>query len=372
MKIGIPKEIKDKENRVGMTPASVRELSNRGHAIIVQQNAGIGVGFSDEDYRLAGATITSSAEEIFAKADMIVKVKELQAAECKKLRKGQVVFAYLHLAPDLMQTKLLLDSGCVAIAYETVTDEQGGLPLLTPASEVAGRLAIQAGAHCLEEPQGGKGMLLGGVPGVPPAHVMVIGGGVSGTQAIKIALGIGADVIVLDKSLRRLRELDNLFSGKLTTCYSSVQAIEEHIARMDLVIGAVLVPGAAAPKLVTREMIKKMQPGSVIVDLSIDQGGCFETSRPTSFSNPIYVEEGIVHYCVTNMPGGVPRTSTVALNNATLPFIIALAEKGYREACLQDKHLCQGLNICMGKVTYRAVAEALQLPYTPAEESLTV
>lgn len=372
MKIGVPKEIKDKESRVGMIPASVRELSNRGHAVMVQQNAGIGVGFSDEDYRSAGAEIAKTADEIFATSDMIVKVKEPQPEECKKLREGQVLFAYLHLAPDPIQTKLLVASGCVAIAYETVTDEQGGLPLLTPASEVAGRLSIQAGAHCLEEPQGGKGVLLGGVPGVPPARVMILGGGVSGTQAIKIALGIGAEVIVLDKSLRRLRELDNLFSGKLTTCFSSEHAIEDHISTIDLIIGAVLIPGAAAPKLVTRAMLRKMQRGSVIVDLSIDQGGCFETSRPTTYSNPIYIEEGIVHYCVTNMPGGVPRTSTVALNNASLPFIIALAEKGYRAACSQDKHLLHGLNICMGKVTYRAVADALQLPYTPADEALSV
>jgi alanine dehydrogenase len=373
MRIGVPKEIKDQEYRVGMTPGSVQELTSRGHKIFVQQKAGAGIGFFDETYRLAGAEIVETAEEVYALADMIVKVKEPQPEECKRLKEGQLIFGYLHLAPDPLQAELLLSSGCVAIAYETVTDERGGLPLLTPASEVAGRLSIQAGAYCLEKPQGGRGVLLGGVPGVPPAKVVIIGGGVSGTEALKVALGMGANVTLFDVSLRRLRELDNFFSGRgrLTTCYSQVQMIAEAVANADLVVGAVLIPGAVAPKLVTREMLRKMHPGSVIVDLSIDQGGCFETSRPTTHSNPTYVEEGVVHYCVTNMPGGVPHTSTIALNNATLPFIIALAERGYRAACLENIHLRQGLNICNGKVTHQIVAEALQRPYTPAEVALS-
>lgn len=369
MRIGVPKEIKDQENRVGMIPASVRELTARGHSIVVQENAGQGIGFSNEDYRVAGADVVKSAAEIFSTTDMIVKVKEPLSVECKQLREGQLIFTYLHLAPDPKQTDLLLQSGCVAIAYETVTDEQGGLPLLTPSSEVAGRLSVQAGAHCLEKAQGGRGVLLGGVPGVAPAKVVILGGGVAGTQALKIALGMGADVVVLDKSLKKLRELDNLFPAA-QTAYANAESIDAYVTAADLVIGAVLVPGAAAPKLVTRSLLRKMHPGSVIVDLSIDQGGCFETSKPTTHTDPIFVEEGVVHYCVTNMPGGVPYTSTIALNNATLPFIIALADKGYRAACLENPHLLRGLNICAGKLTHQAVAEALQKPYTPAEVAL--
>ena len=370
MHIGIPKEIKDHEYRVGMTPASVRELVARGHTFTVEQNAGAGIGLLDEDYRLAGARIASDAAEIFAVADMIVKVKEPQPEECARLREGQILFAYLHLAPDLEQAERLLASGCIAIAYETVTDAQGGLPLLAPMSEVAGRLSVQAGAHCLEKAQGGRGILLGGVPGVQPAKVVVIGGGVVGTHALQIALGMGADVFVLDKSLKRLRELDAQFGNAVSTCYATADSIEEHLVNADLVIGAVLIPGAAAPKLVSRALLRKMRPASVVVDVAIDQGGCFESSRPTSHSHPTYVEEGIVHYCVANMPAGVPYTSTFALNNATLPFIVALAELGYRQACNQNPYLLNGLNIHMGKVTHRAVASALSKPYVTAAVAL--
>jgi len=370
MRIGVPKEIKDQEYRVGMTPGSVRELTNRGHAILVQQNAGTEIGFSDEAYRTAGAKIVDSADEIFALADMIVKVKEPQPQECKKLKEGQLLFTYLHLAPDPAQAELLLASGCVAIAYETVTDEHGGLPLLTPMSEIAGRLSIQAGAHCLEKTQGGHGILLGGVAGVACANVVVLGGGVVGTQALRVAVGMGAEVVVLDKSLKRLRELEFLFDGKVTTAYANAEALEAHLKTADLVIGAVLVPGAAAPKLVSRSLLSLMRPGTVIVDVSIDQGGCFETSRATTHAKPVFIEEGIVHYCVANMPAGVPRTSTIALNNATLPYIVTLAEKGYRTACLESSYLLRGLNICTGQITHPAVATALSKPYTPAETAL--
>jgi alanine dehydrogenase len=370
MLIGVPKEIKTHEYRVGLVPASVRELILHGHKVIVETKAGAGIGFDDHAYREAGAGIAKTAAEVFAKADMIVKVKEPQAGECRMLRRGQLLFTYLHLAPDPAQTKGLLKSGCTAIAYETVTSARGGLPLLAPMSEVAGRMSIQVGAHCLEKAQGGAGILLGGVPGVAPARVVIIGGGVSGTHAARMAIGMEASVTVIDRSIDRLRQLDEVFGAKLTTMYSTVDAIEHSVVNADLVIGAVLIPGAAAPKLVTRAMIKRMRPGSVLVDIAIDQGGCFETSHATTHSHPTYVVDGIVHYCVANMPGGVARTSTFALNNATLPFALALADKGWRKACQDDPHLRNGLNIHDGHVVYNAVAEALKLKYTPAETFL--
>ncbi|MGF1612189.1 MAG: alanine dehydrogenase [Kiloniellales bacterium] len=370
MLIGVPKEIKNHEYRVGLVPSSVRELVHHGHKVMVETKAGGGIGFEDEDYRHAGAEIVGSAADVFAKAEMVVKVKEPQEVEYKQLREGQVLFTYLHLAPDAAQTKGLLDSGCVAIAYETVTNARGGLPLLAPMSEVAGRMSVQVGAHCLEKEQGGSGMLLGGVPGVAASRVVIIGGGVSGTNAARMAMGMEAHVTVIDRALERLYELDLQFGPMLNTIYSTVDAIERHVEGADLVIGAVLVPGAAAPKLVTREMIRAMRPGSVLVDIAIDQGGCFETSRPTSHANPTYVEEGCVHYCVTNMPGAVARTSTIALNNATLPFALALANKGYRVALAEDPHLKAGLNVANGKITYKAVAHAHKLPYVTPEEAI--
>lgn len=370
MLIGVPKEIKVHEYRVGLTPAGVRELKAHGHAVIVQRAAGLGIGIPDAQYAAAGAELVDSAEEIFARAEMVVKVKEPQPAECALLREGQVLFTYLHLAPDAAQTQALIDSRCVAIAYETVTDGRGGLPLLAPMSEVAGRMSIQAGAHAMEKAQGGNGVLLGGVPGVAPADVIVIGGGVVGYNAARIAVGMGANVTILDRSLPRLAWLDTAFDGRLTTLYSTVDALETAVRHADLVIGAVLVPGAAAPKLVTRAMLKTMKPGAVIVDVAIDQGGCFETSRATTHQNPTYVEEGIVHYCVANMPGGVARTSTFALTNATMPFTVALADKGYKRALLDDPNLCEGLNVHLGRVTYRAVAEALGYDHQPTQEAL--
>jgi alanine dehydrogenase len=370
MIIGVPKEIKTKEFRVGMVPASVRELVNHGHQVLVQTGAGIEIGFSDHDYQNAGAKIALTAEEIFATADMVVKVKEPQPAECKMLRPNQILFTYLHLAPDPVQTDLLLKSGCVAIAYETVTDSTGGLPLLSPMSEVAGRMSIQAGAYCLEKAHGGSGILLGGVPGVAPANVVVLGGGVVGTNAARMAMGLEARVTVIDKSLRRLKELDFEFGPKLYTIYSTADAIEEHIRHADLVIGAVLVPGGAAPHLIKRSMLRLMRPGSVLVDVAIDQGGCFETSHPTTHDEPTYVVDGIVHYCVANMPAAVPRTSTIALNNATLPFIIELANKGYQRALVENSHLMNGLNIHKGTLTYAAVAEAQKLKYVAAKEAI--
>jgi len=368
MLVGVPKEVKNNEYRVGLVPASVRELVHHGHKVVVETRAGEGIGFTDEVYRAAGAEIAPEAESVFAKADMIVKVKEPQPAEYARLREGQVLFTYLHLAPDLPQTEGLVKSGCIAIAYETVTGARGGLPLLSPMSEVAGRMSVQVGAHCLEKEQGGSGMLLGGVPGVAAARVVIIGGGVSGTSAARMAMGMEAHVTVIDRSLDRLYELDMQFGAMLNTIYSTVDAIERHVMGADLVIGAVLVPGAAAPKLVTREMVRQMRPGSVLVDIAIDQGGCFETSRGTTHADPTYVEEGCVHYCVTNMPGAVARTSTFALNNATLPFTLALADKGFRRALAEDPHLKNGLNVAGGKVTYKAVAEAHGLDYAPAEE----
>jgi alanine dehydrogenase len=370
MLVGVPKEIKNHEYRVGLVPSSVRELVHHGHKVMVESKAGEGIGLTDDDYRAAGAEIAADAESVFAKAEMNVKVKEPQPAEYGRLREGQVLFTYLHLAPDLAQTQGLVKSGSIAIAYETVTNKRGGLPLLSPMSEVAGRMSVQVGAHCLEKEQGGSGMLLGGVPGVAASKVVIIGGGVSGTNAARMAMGMEAHVTVIDRSLDRLYELDLQFGAMLNTIYSTVDAIERHVIGADLVIGAVLVPGAAAPKLVTREMIRQMRPGSVLVDIAIDQGGCFETSRGTTHTDPTYIEEGAVHYCVTNMPGAVARTSTFALNNATLPFTLALADKGYRAALAEDPHLKAGLNVAGGKVTYKAVADAHGIDYMPAEEAL--
>jgi alanine dehydrogenase len=361
MKIGCPKEIKPQEYRVGLTPNAAREAVAHGHAVIVETNAGAGAGFPDEDYVAAGARIADTAQEVFAEADMIVKVKEPQAAERKMLREGQLLFTYLHLAPDPEQTKDLLASGCTAIAYETVTDAQGGLPLLAPMSEVAGRLAPQVGAWTLQKANGGRGVLMGGVPGVGPAKVVVIGGGVVGTHAARIAAGMGADVTVLDRSLPRLRYLDDVFGGVFGTRYSSAGNAAELVAEADLVVGAVLIPGAAAPKLVTRAQLSTMKPGAALVDVAIDQGGCFETSRATTHEDPIYEVDGIMHYCVANMPGAVPRTSTIALGNATMPYMLALADKGWKQACADDPHLLNGLNVHAGQLTYYAVGKALGL-----------
>jgi alanine dehydrogenase len=366
MRVGVPKEIKDHEDRVGLVPSSVAELVHHGHEVLVERGAGVGAGLGDDQYVSAGARIVDKAEEIFAQSEMIVKVKEPLAVERKRLHRGQVLFTYLHLAPDREQTEDLLKSGVTAIAYETVTSPTGTLPLLTPMSEVAGRLAPQVGAHYLERAAGGRGVLLGGVPGVPPAEVVVLGGGVSGTHAATIALGMGATVFVVDRSAEVLRRLAAQFPG-LRTIFSTRDALGTILRRADLLVGAVLVPGAAAPKLVTREMVASMKPNSVIVDIASDQGGCCETSRPTSHSHPTYVEEGVIHYCVTNMPGAVARTSTFALNNATLPFALALADKGWRKAIADDAHLRNGLNVHEGKVTCRPVAEALGLPYTSPE-----
>jgi alanine dehydrogenase len=370
MLIGVPKEIKDNEFRVGLTPASVAELTHHGHSVLVEKSAGVGSGLSDGEYVAAGATLAEGPQEIFARADMIVKVKEPLSAERKQLRPGQLLYTYLHLAPDLEQTKDLIASGATCIAYETVTSPFGGLPLLTPMSEVAGRLAPQVGAHALEKAQGGRGILLGGVPGVPPAEVVVIGGGVSGTHAATIALGMGANVTLIDKSNEALRRLAAQFGTGVRTIYSTRAAIAELVTRADLLIGAVLVPGAAAPKLVTRAMLSTMKPGSVIVDIAIDQGGCCETSKATTHSNPTYVVDGVVHYCVANMPGAVARTSTFALNNATLPFALALADRGWKQALRDDVHLRNGLNVHNGKVTCEPVAQAHGLAYTPAESVL--
>lgn len=370
MQVGVPKEIKNQEYRVGLTPVSVGELVHHGHSVVVEHNAGIGIGYSDDDYRAAGATIADSPEEIFASVDMIVKVKEPQASEYSMIREGQILFTYLHLAPDLKQTEALMKSGCVAIAYETVTGRAGGLPLLTPMSQVAGRLSIQAGSHCLEKSHGGSGVLLGGVPGVYPGSVLVIGGGVVGTNAIRMAMGKEARVTVLDKSLERLQELNYQFGSRLNTIYATKAATEEYALSADLIVGAVLAPGGAAPQVIQRDLLSKMKPGSVMVDVSIDQGGCFETSKPTTHDDPTYVVDGIVHYCVTNMPGAVPKTSTMALNNATLPFVLALADKGYKQALLDDEHLLHGLNVHHGKVTHEAVAHDLGLEFTDPKSVL--
>ncbi len=370
MQIGIPTEIKNHEYRVGLTPGSVRELVKAGHQVTVQSNAGVGIGMSDIDYINAGAKIVAGAAEIFAGAEMIVKVKEPQPDECRLLHEGQTLFTYLHLAPDPRQTELLLASGATAIAYETVTAPDHSLPLLAPMSEVAGRLSVQAGAHCLEKAQGGAGVLLGGVPGVAPAKVLVIGGGVVGDNAAAMALGMGADVTVLDCSLPRLRQVDAEYRGRVKCVYSTEDSIEEYALQSDLVIGAVLIPGATAPKLLSRGIINRMKPGSVVVDVAIDQGGCFETSRATTHQEPTYIVDGVVHYCVANMPGVVPRTSTLALNNATLPFVLALADKGVKQALLSDPGLRNGLNIHKGRITYEAVARDLRYDYLPATDAL--
>ncbi|MFQ5776317.1 MAG: alanine dehydrogenase [Kiloniellaceae bacterium] len=371
MLIGVPKEIKTHEYRVAMVPAGVRELVGREHEVVVETGAGEGIGLADADYEAAGAAIAASAAEVFEAAEMIVKVKEPQAQEYKMLREGQVLFTYLHLAADPDQAKGLMDAGSVAIAYETVTDEHGRLPLLSPMSEVAGRMSVQVGAHCLEKAQGGGGVLLGGVPGVAPGKVVILGAGVVGTEAARMAMGLGARVTVLNKTVGRLRALDMRFGGRLDTVQSNAETVEHHVLDADLVIGAVLVPGAAAPRLVTREMISRMRPGSVVVDVSIDQGGCFETSRPTTHADPTYVVDGVVHYCVTNMPGAVARTSTFALGNATLPFIVALADKGPRRAMAEDPHLLAGLNVHHGRITHKAVASALGLDYCPRDRAIS-
>jgi alanine dehydrogenase len=365
MLIGVPKEIKNNEYRVGMVPASVHELTVRGHQVLVETQAGAGIGFADADYIAAGASIAATAADVFARAEMIVKVKEPQAVERKQLRPGQLLFTYLHLAPDLVQTDDLLASGATCIAYETVTSERGGLPLLAPMSEVAGRMSIQAGAACLEKSHGGCGMLLGGVPGVEAAKVVIIGGGVVGTNAARMAIGLGAQVVVLDRSVDVLRRLISEFGTQVQTVYSSQAALEEHVLSADLVIGGVLIPGAAAPKLVTADMVRRMKPGSAVVDVAIDQGGCFETSHATTHQEPTYIVDDVVHYCVANMPGAVARTSTLALNNATLPHILALADLGWEAAIRRDPHLANGLNIHAGQVTCKEVAEALGKTFVP-------
>jgi len=370
MLIGVPKEIKNHEYRVGMTPMSVREAVRHGHKVWVQANAGGGIGASDADYTQAGATIIATADEIFAKADMIVKVKEPQAIERKMLREGQILYTYLHLAPDPEQTKDLVKSGAICIAYETVTSPRGGLPLLAPMPQVAGRMSVQSGAHCLAKAQGGRGVLLGGVPGVAPAKVVILGGGVVGTNAAAMALGLGADVTILEKSTDRMEELVARFGTSLKTVYSTQGAVEDECAGADLVIGGVLIPGAAAPKLVTKAMLKDWKPGSVLVDVAIDQGGCAETSRATTHADPTYVVDGVIHYCVANMPGGVARTSTFALNNVTLPFGLAIANKGWKKALADDPHLRNGLNVAHGKVTYKAVADDLGYDYVAADRAL--
>lgn len=366
MRIGVPKEIKVHEYRVGLIPASVREAVAHGHEVLVETQAAEHMGVCDEDYVKAGAKIAATAEEVFAKSELIVKVKEPQAKECAMLREGQTLFTYLHLAPDPKQAKAIMRSGATAIAYETVTSARGGLPLLSPMSEVAGRMAIQAGAHCLEMEQGGRGMLLGGAAGVAPANVVVIGGGVAGVNAVRMSVGLEAAVTCIDINIDRLYTLDQQFGAALNTIFSTRQAIEDYVLAADLVIGAVLVPGAAAPKLITEALVKEMKRGSVIVDISIDQGGCSETSKPTTHAHPSYVTHGVVHYCVTNMPGAVARTSTFALNNATLPFVLALADKGIAGALRADPHLLAGLNVHDGKITHAAVAEALGSEYVAA------
>jgi len=370
MLIGVPKEIKNHEYRVGLTPSSVRELTVHGHEVLVETGAGAGIGVLDADYRLAGAAIAATAKDIFAEAAMIVKVKEPQSAERSMLRPDQVLFTYLHLAPDPGQTRELVASGAVCIAYETVTQAGGGLPLLAPMSEVAGRMSIQAGAYCLERAHGGMGMLLGGVPGVPPARIVILGAGVVGTNAAQMAVGTGAQVVVIDRSVEALRRIDRMFNGRVMTLFSNADNVEREVLRADLVIGGVLIPGAAAPKLITRGMVERMKPGSVIVDVAIDQGGCAETSHATTHAEPTYVVGKVVHYCVANMPGDVPRTSTYALNNATLPFILQLAAAGWRQALTDSPHLRAGLNVCRGKVTYREVAEVLGYAYQPAEDAI--
>lgn len=370
MLIGIPKEIKNHEYRVGMTPESVSEAIRHGHQVVVETQAGVGIGASDEAYKQVGATILPTAADVFAQADIIVKVKEPQAVERAMLRKDQLLFTYLHLAPDPEQTKDLVESGATCIAYETITSNSGALPLLKPMSQVAGRMSVQAGAAALEKAQGGKGLLLGGVPGVKPAKVVVIGGGVVGVNAAEMAVGMQADVTILDKNPDTLEALNAHFGAKAKTVYSTQSALEEAVLAADLIVGAVLIPGAAAPKLVTREMISRMEAGTVLVDVAIDQGGCFETSKATTHAEPTYIVDDVVHYCVANMPGGVARTSTYALNNATLPFTLALANKGWKQALKDDTHLLNGLNVWDGKVTNEPVAQALGYEFVSPELAL--
>lgn len=370
MLVGVPKEIKNHEYRVGLTPDSVQELVNRGHQVIIETNAGGKIGFSDGHYEKAGAKIVPNQDDVFESADMIVKVKEPQPSECKKLSAGQTLFTYLHLAPDPQQTELLVESGATCIAYETVTDNFNGLPLLAPMSEVAGRLSIIEGAHHMMVPKGGRGMLISGVPGTPPAKVVIIGGGVVGYNAAIMAVGLNADVTILDVNINRLREIYSDFNGKVRCIYSTQAAIAEYCSQADLVVGAVLVPGAAAPKLITRELIKNMRPGTVVVDVAIDQGGCIETSRATTHEEPTYLVDNVVHYCVANMPGAVAQTSTVALNNVTLPFALKIADKGAKQAMHDDPHLMNGLNVHAGKITCEAVARALGYEYVEPKSAL--
>ncbi|HRD71624.1 MAG TPA: alanine dehydrogenase [Aquimonas sp.] len=372
MRIGVPKEIKNHEYRVGMVPASVKELVLQGHQVMVETNAGAGIGFTDADYIAAGATVLATADEVFSKAEMIVKVKEPQAVERARLREGQVLFTYLHLAPDWPQTEDLIKSKATCIAYETVTSASGGLPLLAPMSEVAGRMSIQAGATALQKANGGRGMLLGGVPGVEPSKVVILGGGVVGANAALMAVGLGAQVVILDRNVDVLRRLVAQFGTRIETVFSSADAVERHVLDADLVIGGVLIPGAAAPKLVSADLVKRMKPGAAVVDVAIDQGGCFETAHATTHAEPTYIVDDVVHYCVANMPGAVPRTSTFALNNATLPFIIELANKGARQACADNVHLRNGLNVHAGHVTYKPVADGFNLPYVSAEQALGI
>jgi len=367
MIVGVPKELKTHEYRVGLTPTSVREVTSHGHQVIVETGAGAGIGAADSAYEKAGARIVI---DVFPEAELIVKVKEPQPQERRKLHEKHVLFTYLHLAPDPVQVRDLAASGAICIAYETVTKPGGGLPLLAPMSEVAGRMAVQVGASCLEKERGGMGILLGGVPGVPPAKITILGAGVSGSNAARLAVGSGARVYALDRSLDVLRGIEAEFGARVVTVYSSRDAIEQHVLSADLVIGAVLLPGAAAPKLVSRSMVKAMKTGAVVVDIAIDQGGCFETSRPTTHADPTYVVDDVVHYCVTNMPGAVPRTSTYALNNATLPFVLALANKGWKQALADDPHLRDGLNVASGRVTHPEVAAAVDAPYFPPEEAI--
>jgi len=371
MRIGVPREIKNNEYRVGLTPASVRELVNHGHEVLVETNAGIGIRVQDRDYETAGARIVDDPESVFSKAEMIVKVKEPQETECHRLREDQIIFTYLHLAAEPSLAESLKAAGVIAIAYETITAADGTLPLLAPMSEVAGRLAIQAGAHCLEKPRGGAGVLLGGVPGVDKARVMIIGGGVVGENAAAMALGLGADVTILDKSLPRLRELDTKFAARTRCIHANAETIEQYALAADLIVGAVLIPGSTAPKLLSRDSIRRLQPGSVLVDVAIDQGGCFETSRPTTHQDPTYIVDDVVHYCVANMPGAVPRTSTLALNNAVLPFVLRLANQGYRTSLLQDPHLRNGLNVYKGGITHKGVADSLNNDYTDPKDILS-
>jgi alanine dehydrogenase len=369
MLVGVPKEIKAQEYRVGLTPSSVREYVAAGHSVLVERGAGSGIGASDEIYERAGASIAASAEDVFRRAEMIVKVKEPQPQEWRQLREGQILFTYLHLAPDREQAKGLLQSGCTAVAYETVTDDHGGLPLLAPMSEVAGRLSVEAAGSALKKPAGGRGLLIGGVPGVEAARIVIIGGGIVGTHAARMAVGLGAEVSILDRSLPRLRALDEIFTGRVRTRFSTIEALDQEVAAADVVIGAVLIPGASAPKLVTRPMLKSMKKGAVIVDVAIDQGGCFETSHATTHDNPTFEVDGIIHYCVANMPGAVPVTSSHALNNATLRFGLTLASEGL-SGIRRDPHLRNGLNIHRGKVTCEPVASSLELPYQPPLEAL--